>query len=290
MMLNEIDQYREYLSRLPVSPHTRRNYLGRVKLYLGWLSGSPDCEKALSEPIERDFAVHDYKVSLLQLGRSSYTVNAVLSALDNFYLYKGIGAAKVRRQDLPVQAPRALEAEEQRRLLKVIAQSHSARNKAIALIMLHCGLRISEVRQLNFSDIALTARKHELVVRCGKNDKRRVVPINTDLAVSMREYFSSVGRPDPETQLFTSQKGNRLSVGAIDQIVRRFGRDAGVEFSSHSLRHTCITKLVRAGVDIVTVAEIAGHSRLETSRRYSMPTEAVKAAAMERLNYGSTQA
>jgi integrase/recombinase XerC len=56
------------------------------------------------------------------------------------------------------------------------------------------------------------------------------------------------------------------------------------------LRHTCITKLVRAGVDIVTVAEIAGHSRLETSRRYSMPTEAVKAAAMERLNYGSTQA
>jgi len=70
MMLNEIEQYREYLSRLPVSPHTRRNYLGRVKLYLGWLSGSPGCEKALLEPVERDFAVHDYKVSLLQLGRS----------------------------------------------------------------------------------------------------------------------------------------------------------------------------------------------------------------------------
>lgn len=85
-MLNEIEQYREYLLRLPVSPHTRRNYLGRVKLYLTWLSGSPDCEKALSEPTERDFAVHDYKVSLLQLGRSIQI--AVFLLLLNFELSK----------------------------------------------------------------------------------------------------------------------------------------------------------------------------------------------------------
>jgi integrase/recombinase XerC len=51
-----------------------------------------------------------------------------------------------------------------------------------------------------------------------------------------------------------------------------------------------LTRLVRAGVDIVTVAEIAGHSRLETSRRYSLPTEAVKIAAMEKLLNDSTSA
>jgi site-specific recombinase XerD len=289
-MQKEIDQYQEYLSRLPVSPHTRRNYLGRVKQYLSWLAGSSDCEKALLESVERDFAIHDYKVKLLQSGRSSNTVNSTLAALDNFYLYKGLGPSTVRRQDLPVQAPKALEAEEQRRLLKVIAQSQSHRNRAVVLVMLHCGLRISEVRQLNMGDIALSARRHEIVVRCGKNAKRRVVPINTDLAGSMREYLSSVSRSAPESPLFTSQKGNRLSVQAIDQIVRHFGRDAGVEFSSHSLRHTCLTRLVRAGIDIVTVAEIAGHSRLETSRRYSLPTEAVKTAAMEKLNYGTAQA
>ena len=289
-MQNELDQYRDYLSRLPVSPHTRRNYLGRVRQYLGWLAGNPDGEKALVDPVERDFAVHDYKMRLLQSGRSSYTVNAVLAALDNFHQYKGIGPAKVQRQDLPAQAPRALEPEEQRRLLKVIAQSKSHRNRVVALIMLHCGLRISEVRQLNIGDIALSARRHELVVRCGKNAKRRVVPINTDLAGSMREYLSSVSGTDPEAPLFTSQKGNRLSVQAIDQIVRQFGRDSGVEFSSHSLRHTCLTRLIRAGIDIVTVAEIAGHSRLETSRRYSLPTEAVKTSAMEKLSYGAAQA
>ncbi len=262
-MLNELDQYQGYLARLPISDHTRRNYLGRVRQYLLWLAGSPDAEQALVDPVERDFAVHDYKMRLLQSGRSSYTVNAVLASLDNFHQYKGIGPAKVKRQDLPLQAPRALEPEEQRRLLKVIAQSRSSRNRAVALIMLHCGLRISEVKQLNVGDIALSARRHEVVVRCGKNAKRRVVPINTDLATAMREYLSSVSRSDPESPLFTSQKGNRLSVQAIDQIVRQFGRDSGVEFSSHSLRHTCLTRLIRAGTDIVTVAEIAGHSGLK---------------------------
>lgn len=47
-MLKELDQYQEYLARLPISDHTRRNYLGRVRQYLLWLAGSPDAEQALA--------------------------------------------------------------------------------------------------------------------------------------------------------------------------------------------------------------------------------------------------
>lgn len=286
-MLDEIHGYRDYLNRLPISAHTRRNYLLRVRQYLEWLSGSADALKAISDPAERDFAVQDYKIRLLQCSRSSYTINAALASIDSFYLYKGIGPAKIRRQDLPAQAPRALEADEQRRLLKVIAQCRSLRNRVLVLTMLHCGLRISEVRALNVGDVLLSARKHELVVRCGKNAKRRTVPINTDLAGIMREYLAKVGNADAEAPLFKSQKGNRLSVQGIDQILRQFGRDAGIELSAHCLRHTCLTRLVRSGVDLVVVAEVAGHSRLETTRRYVLPTEAVKTIAMEKLTYGS---
>lgn len=282
-MQDELNLYQAYLSRLPVSIHTRRNYLLRVRQYLLWLSGTVDGVKALSNPVERDFAVQDYKVALLHAGKSSSTVNAILAAIDNFYLAKGIEPAKIKRQDLPVQAPKALEPEEQRRLMKVIAQCKSSRNKAVALVMLHCGLRISEVAGLNIGDVLLSARKRELVVRCGKNTKRRVVPMNTDLAEVMHGYLSSLPQADLELPLFTSQKGNRLSVQAIDYIVRSFGNNAGIDFSSHCLRHTCFTRLVRAGVDVVTVAEIAGHSRLETSRRYTLPSEAIKIAAMEKL-------
>ncbi|MHC4610674.1 MAG: tyrosine-type recombinase/integrase [Planctomycetota bacterium] len=49
------------------------------------------------------------------------------------------------------------------------------------------------------------------------------------------------------------------------------------------MRHTCLTNLVRAGHDLVLVAEIAGHKRLETTRRYSLPTEQDRASAMESI-------
>src|SRR5579864_7068121 len=112
----DLNGYREYLSRLPVSVNTRRSYLGRVKHYLEWLSGTPDGEKALTSPVERDFSVRDYKAWLLQSGASANSVNSVLSALDNLFIYLGLGVAKVKRQSLPGVSPRALDAEEQRRL------------------------------------------------------------------------------------------------------------------------------------------------------------------------------
>lgn len=286
--MSELEDYKCYLDRMPVSIHTRRNYLLRVRSFLEWLEHS-GVEGATIDPVERDFAVHDYKNHLLQRGSAASTLNSVLAAIDNFYIYIGMGPAKVKRQDLPSQAPRALEPEEQRRLVKVIAQSKSLRNRSIALIMLHCGLRISELAQLDVGDVILSARKRELVVRCGKGTKRRVVPINSELAEVLRDYLASAPR-GPEAPFFLSQKGNRLSVQAIDYVIRSFGRDAGIDFSSHCLRHTCLTRLVRAGVDIVTVAEIAGHSRLETSRRYSLPTAAVKIAAMEKLANGPATA
>lgn len=274
--------YRTYLSRLPLSSHTKRAYVARVNGFLEWLQGST---AALTDCRERDFVVRDYKTFLLQSGRSSATVNAVLSALDNFYLYLGIGGAKVRRQDLPQQAPRALGPEEQRRLLKVVAHSRSARDRTLVMIMLHCGLRISELAALDVGDVFVTARRGELVVRCGKGGRQRRIPMNADLREAMMAYM---GAPqDPQAPLFRSQRGTRMSVNAIAHLMRQFARDAGVEMTAHRLRHTALTRLVRSGVDIVTVAEVAGHARLETTRRYCLPTADVKIAAMEKLNYSS---
>ena len=287
-MFTEIESYKNYLDRLPISRHTRRNYLLRVRRYVEWLEQSGSM-KALIDPVERDFAVQDYKSWLLRQGASANTLNSILASIDNFYLFNKLGPAKVKRLDLPAHAPRALEPDEQRRLLKQIAQCKSLRNKAIALIMLNCALRIGELNQLNVGDLILTARKRELVVRCGKGTKRRTVPINSELAEVLREYLADLPA-DPDAPLFLSQKGNRLSVQGIDYVIRAFGRDAGIDFSAHNLRHSCLTRLIRCGVDIVTVAEIAGHSRLETSRRYSLPTEAVKVSAMERLVDGSATA
>jgi len=278
-------EYESYLSRAPLSAHTRRNYLLRVKQYFEWLESTPEVAGALSNTVERDFAVRDYKCFLLRSGSSANTVNAVLVAIDNFYLFNGLGPAKVRRQDLPKLSPRALDFEEQRRFLKAVEQSKLLRNRVIAMLMLHCGLRISEVCQLNVSDVLLTARKREVIVRCGKNNKRRIIPINRDAGDVLQEYLGGRLVIDPESPLFKSKKGSRLSPQAIDHLIRQFGSDSGVQLSSHILRHSCLTRLIRAGVDIVTVAEVAGHSRVETTRRYSLPSQEVMIEAMEKLNY-----
>ena len=66
-------------------------------------------------------------------------------------------------------------------------------------------------------------------------------------------------------------------------MVRKAARGAGLELSAHVWRHTCSTKLVRAGNDVVLVAELAGHRRLETTRRYSLPSDADRQQAMDGL-------
>jgi site-specific recombinase XerD len=87
---------------------------------------------------------------------------------------------------------------------------------------------------------------------------------------------------DGEPALFVGRRGRRLARRSIDDVVRAVGRAAGLELSAHVLRHTCLTLLVRQGTDLV-LAELAAHRRLETTRRYSLPSEADRQAAVDRL-------
>jgi site-specific recombinase XerD len=84
-----------------------------------------------------------------------------------------------------------------------------------------------------------------------------------------------------KTTVFLSRAGGRLSKRSVDDVVRRVGKDAGLTLSPHALRHTCLTALVRRGTDLVMVAELAGHRRVDTTRRYSMPSDADRRIAME---------
>ncbi|MDX6718596.1 MAG: hypothetical protein QOJ63_850 [Solirubrobacteraceae bacterium] len=86
-----------------------------------------------------------------------------------------------------------------------------------------------------------------------------------------------------ERALFIGPRGARLTPRSIDRVVRGVAGRAGLELSAHVLRHTCVTNLVRGGNDLVLVAELAGHRRLETTRRYSLPSAADRQAAMEAL-------
>jgi integrase/recombinase XerC len=152
-------------------------------------------------------------------------------------------------------------------------------------MLLYTGLRLAELVALDVEDARTSARKGVVIVRSGKGDAYREVPLNALVRQVLDEWLTERRElaADGERALFLGRGGRRLAKRSVDDVVRGLGKDAGVKLSAHVLRHTFITAMVRQGSDLVLVAELAGHRRLETTRRYSLPSDADRLLAVERL-------
>jgi site-specific recombinase XerD len=275
----------------PLDADTVRAYCSRVRQFLAWLAEADVDGDPLADPHARNGAVRDYRAHLLTVTkRKLATVNAHLTAIDDLYRHLGLGPAMVKRQELPKAAPRALSDRARTRWLRA-AQRADERGKALAYIGYYAGVRGGEAVALDLGDVRISARKGVLVVRYGTGGAYRAVPLHPHLRTALDEWITEratwPGAKDNQA-LFLNRRGGRLSArGAYDQL-KKIAADANLEFgrdgdlTPHALRHTAGTNMIRDGEDIVTVAEILGHS-IETARRYSLPTEADKQRAIERL-------
>ena len=283
------EKYLSWLERQPFSEETRRAYRTRVNGFLSFLNASGEDLKGLVQTErERSHVLREYKKHLKQVLRlSPATVNAHLTAVDHFFQFLGSKPTKIAREDLPQEAPRALTKDEQKRFLRAVAACRRSKDRAVALLLFHTGIRIGECAALNESDVSIAGRKNRVIVRSGKGDRYREIPLNTDAREALREWVKErtekfEGR-DVEEALFLNPQGKRLSTASLDLIVRKIGESCGLGISAHLLRHTCLTNLVRNGNDLVVVAEIGGHKRLETTRRYTLPTLSDKEKALDGL-------
>lgn len=284
--------YADSLEQQPLAKRTREAYLAQVSSFVCWLAVSEHGALALSEPRVRDSAVREYKRhAKTDRSWAPTSVNQALAAIDNFYRSLSVGRPGVTREDLPQLAPRSLDAADQRSLLRAVERCPSARDRAITTVFLYTALRLSELGALDLADMSMSARRGRLKVRLGKGDAFREVPLNSACRAALdgwliaraEQLSRGHGAQGDHKALWLARSGARLSTRAIDLVVRRLAADAGLELSAHVLRHTCVTNLVRAGTDVVLVAELAGHRRLDTTRRYSLPSEADRDAAVEAL-------
>lgn len=287
------DEYVAALERPggPLDADTVRVYRSRVGRFLEWLSGADVDGEPLANPGARDWAVRDYRTFLLTVaGRKPSTVNAHMTAIADFYRRRGLGPATARREDLPKAAPRALDHKAQLRWLRA-AENAPERDKALAHVGFYAGLRIGEIVALNLADVRLSARKGHLVVRYGKGGRYREVPLHPALRSTLEKWLEArVKWPGATDQpaLFLNRRGGRLSTRGAYDVLTALAEDSGIavgrggDFTPHVLRHTAGTTLTRAGTDIVIVAELLGHS-VETARRYALPSEEDRQAAIERL-------
>ncbi|GAA0341786.1 tyrosine-type recombinase/integrase [Actinoallomurus spadix] len=287
------DDYEQELTRAggPLDPDTVRAYLSRVRQFLAWLPDADVGGDPLTGPAARDGAARDYRAFLLTVAkRKASTVNAHLTAIDDFFRRLGLGPAAAKRQELPQAAPRALSERGLTRWLRA-AERASARDRALAFTELYAGTRGGETVALDLGDVRTSARKGHLIIRYGKNGKYREVPLHPKLRTALDDWRAeraSWPAADTNPALFLNARGGRLSTRGAYDILKAIAEDANLEvgidgeFTPHTLRHSAGTIMVRSGEDIVVVAELLGHS-VETARRYSLPTEHDKQRAIRRI-------
>ena len=286
-----LNTYVQCLAEQPLAANTRLTYRRNVQQFLTFLQTYPaQYGQPLTTATARDYAVRDFKTYLKKDQHAKPTsINLALAALDHFYQFLGLGRPQVVREELPKQSPRALPPDDQKKLLRAIARLPWARDRAVALLLLYTGIRISECCALEKGDVPHSSRKGVVIIRSGKGNTYREIPLNSEVREALKQWEDErkerYGKFDEKNQaaLFLNRQGKRLSIRAVDLLLRRLGEEAGLIFSAHTLRHTCLTNLVRSGNDLVLVAEIAGHKRLETTRRYSLPSLADREKAMEAL-------
>lgn len=282
-----LDDYLTALAHAPVTDATRRTYASKVRQFLVWLATADTSGDPLTQQRARDGAARDYRTHLLAVTkRKPATVNNALAAVDDFYTRRGLGPANAARAELPKTAPRALGHRPAVKFLREVENRASPRDKAVALVPFYAGTRISETVGLDVDDVRLSARKGILRVY-GKGEKVREIPIHPSLRAALSDWLDErrdwPGAAGPA--FFVNQRGGRLSATSAHNIITAIAAAADLDdkTTAHVLRHTFATTLVRGGADLVTVAELLGHARLETVRIYTRPTEDDKIRALGHL-------
>ena len=150
------------------------------------------------------------------------------------------------------------------------AKRQAIRDHCILIVLLNTGLRVSELINLEMSDITLMDRKGELRVQSGKGEKQRVLPLNNTVRKSLNAWFDV--RPETDLQkVFISQRG-AIKARAVQSLLEDLGRSAHIsKMTPHMARHTFAKNLVNLGVSLEKVAMLMGHTSLDTTMVYTTP-------------------
>ena len=262
-----------------LSPHTAEAYardLDQFERFIGEWVGSEDW--AWSD-VDR-LAIRAWLGDLDSRGRAESTMARKLSTLRVFlgFMHRmghlDDNAARIVHRGSPGRTlPPFLSQAQVETLFENMSESEvpSLRDRAILELLYSSGLRLAELHGLNVGDIDLEAGTVRVM---GKGRKERISPVGREAARAIRSYLEE-GRGDdavgPDSCLFASRTGNRLSRRQIQRIVARWLASAtgGEALSPHALRHTFATHLLDEGADLLAVKELLGHASLSTTRIYT---------------------
>jgi site-specific recombinase XerD len=285
----DISAFSAELTRQGMAEKTVTTYATDLVQFARWFSDTTG--EAFSSRGVTPTDILDYKAFLRTVQRrQAATVNRRLAALRKFFLWAQatgrvaeLPTAQVKGVPAAPRSPKSLPKRDIHRLLREAQKAGNKRDLAIVQTLRHTGLRAGELCNLRLGDIAISERKGSLLVRSGKGDKDRTVPLNHDAREALSGYLA-VRPASADDHLFMGQRGEPLQSDGVQLIVRKFAKRAGLSgVTSHNLRHSLARHLLDAGVDLPTVSRILGHERLETTAIYTQPMQRDLEAAVSRL-------
>ena len=142
------------------------------------------------------------------------------------------------------------------------------RDRAMFELLYSCGLRVSELTDL---DIASLDRHQCLVRVVGKGNKERLVPVGEKALSALTAYLQARSDQLTDAPMFLNNRGGRLTPRSVQRNLKQHLLNAGLptDGTPHALRHTFATHLLDAGADLRAIQELLGHASLSTTQRYT---------------------
>ncbi len=217
-----------------------------------------------------------------ELGMNASSQARIISGIKAFFKYCSIENVISSDPTALLEAPRLrrtlpdiLSFDEIERIINAndLSRPEGGRNKAILETMYSCGLRVSEVINLQISCLYLDIG---FIRVTGKGDKERLVPVGSDAVKYIELYRKNIRVHQKishgfEDILFLNKHGNGLSRIMIFYIIKDLAKKAGItkNISPHTFRHSFATHLVEGGADLRAVQEMLGHESITTTEIYT---------------------
>lgn len=275
MSRNSIESFIDYLTiERGLSPNTLQAYRRDLCQFRDWLK---------KEFLQVDSAlIGNYLATLRKKGNKSRTLNRKLSVMRMFYKFlytegktdhnpvEGVSSPRLGRK-----IPSFLSEKEVEALLEAppIDEQYGSRDRAILEVVYGAGLRISELINLNLTDLNL---KGGWVKVLGKGSKERIVPLGREACRWVRIYLRKRRTETTDKlSLFCNRYGKRLSRQACWKIIKKYSQKASItkKISPHTLRHSFATHLLSRDADLRFVQELLGHTNISTTQIYTHITQ-----------------
>lgn len=290
---NSLQEYKSYLEATGLSENSVDSYLYGFKNFAQFMEQSYDDfdpEKILSVDI-KDY--QNYLVNIKKYKPSTIAKNLIV--LRNYCQYLIIKGKLTKNpcDEVPAfktqstleTSPEVLDNLHLKRFRRAVYSGGSMRDICIYELLYNTGIRVSELCNIELDDIILHERSGIVIIRSGKGNKYREVPLNAVTRAAIKNYLD-VRPQTTETKLLQGQRGS-LKRKAINTILNKYAARVDIgqqKMHPHLLRHQFGHDMVQNGESLSVLKEILGHENINTTARYTKPTKQDTQNAVERLN------